>query len=171
VRRLALKVFIAVLSLTTVEARADERQDPAIKQWATAVSKNDKAGTAVIFRFAKEFTKNFRRASQPQRVVIQWPYTGEKGMPARSEVEVMSQLEDALSPYMTSDGFATLAVVSTGNNLREWIYYAKSETEFLERMNKALAGMPHFPIQVVAAADPKWTSYEALKSSAREKKP
>jgi hypothetical protein len=170
VRRLALKVFIAMLSLTSVEALADEREDPAIKQWATAVSKNESDGTAVIFRFAKDFAKGFKRSSQSQRVVIQWSYMGEEGMPDNIEVKFMSMLEDSLSPFMAPDGFATLAVVSTGNNLREWIYYAKSETEFMERMNKALAGKPRFPIQVVAVADPKWTSYETLKASAREKK-
>lgn len=169
--RLALKVFIAVLSLTVAEAQADDLGDPNIKQWGTAVSKNERDGTTLVYRFAKEFAKGFRRSSQPRRVVIQWKYTGDKGKPANSEIELMNQLEDTLTPVVSSDGLATLAVVSTGNDLREWIYYAKSETEFLERMNKALAGKPRFPIQVVAVADPKWISYEDLKLHIHDKKP
>lgn len=160
-----------MISLTVAQAQAGDGEDSIVKQWATAVSKNESDGTAIIYRFAKGLSKSFRRSSQPQRVVIQWQYTGDKGMPARAEVDLMNELEDSLSPFVAPDGFATLAVVSTGNNLREWIYYAKSETEFLERMNKALADKPRFPIQVVAAADPKWSSYETLKSSVREKKP
>jgi len=171
VTRLVLKVFIAVLSLTVAEARADDRDDLNVKQWATAVSKNERDGATLVYRFAKEFAKGFRRSSQPKRVVIQWKYTGEKGKPSNSEIELMNQLEDALTPVVSTDGFATLAVVSTGNNLREWIYYTKSETEFLGRMNKALADKPRFPIQVVAAVDPKWSSYEDLKLHIHEKKP
>lgn len=43
----------------------------------------------------------------------------------------MNLLEDALESVLKEDGFATLALVSTGEDLREWTYYAKSEDEFM----------------------------------------
>ena len=80
----------------------------------------------------------------------------------------MDLMEDALEPQMEKDGFATLALVSTGENLREWTYYAKSEGEFMARLNKALAGKSAFPIDVHKAADPKWAMYEKFKAGVQK---
>ena len=76
----------------------------------------------------------------------------------------MDLMDDALQPLMEKDVLATLALVSTGENLREWTYYAKSEREFMARLNRALAGKPVFPIEVHMAADPKWNMYEKFKA-------
>lgn len=42
----------------------------------------------------------------------------------------MEELEAALAPVVEEGGFATLALVSTGENLREWIYFTQSGEEF-----------------------------------------
>ena len=89
-------------------------------------------------------------------------------MPSRAEREQMDALEDALHPEVTKDRFASLALVSTGENLREWIYYAKSEAEFFDRLNQSTQGHPRFPIDVHVAPDPKWESYERFRSGIRE---
>ena len=47
----------------------------------------------------------------------------------------MNQVEDMLESVLKEDGFATLALLSTGEGLREWTYYSKSETEFMARLN------------------------------------
>jgi len=65
----------------------------------------------------------------------------------------MNLLEDTLESVLKDDSFATLALVSTGENFREWIYYAKSETEFEARFDYALDGMPPFPIEIHIASD------------------
>lgn len=65
----------------------------------------------------------------------------------------MNLLEDALEAVLKEDGFATLALVSTGEDLREWTYYAKSEDEFMGRLNYAFAGMPSFPIELSSHVD------------------
>lgn len=75
----------------------------------------------------------------------------------------MNQLEDMLESVLKEDGFATLALVSTGEELREWTYYAKSEGEFMARLNYALAGIPAFPIEIHIARDPNWDTYEQFK--------
>jgi len=80
----------------------------------------------------------------------------------------MNILEDALEPVLSQGNFATLALVSTGEDLREWIYYAKSEDEFFSRLNYATAGMPKFPIEVHTAFDPEWGTYEQFKDGLRK---
>lgn len=127
--------------------------------WATAISKHKTNGTSIVYRYIKEFEQSFSRSSQPDRVIIVWRYSGENGMPSTSEREKMENLEDSLGPEVESKGFSTLALVSTGNNLREWTYYTKSESEFLSLLNKALKGKPVFPIEIHTAPDPEWKTY------------
>jgi len=80
----------------------------------------------------------------------------------------MNLLEDALESILNEDGFATLTLVSTGEGLREWTYYAKSENEFMSRLNYAFAGMPAFPIEIHSAYDPGWEVYERFKAGVNE---
>jgi hypothetical protein len=46
-------------------------------------------------------------------------------------------MENALESALEEEHFATLALVSTGEVLREWTYYAKCEREFVARLNYA----------------------------------
>ena len=80
----------------------------------------------------------------------------------------MNQLEDMLESVLKEDGFATLALVSTDEGLREWTYYAKSESEFMARLNYALAGMPVFPIEIHIECDPNWDMYEQFKAGVKQ---
>ncbi|MBV1775657.1 DUF695 domain-containing protein [Burkholderiaceae bacterium DAT-1] len=129
------------------------------QEWATAVSKNQHDGTAIIFRYVQTFEKDFSFDTQPDRVILVWRYVGENGMPSPQERNRMDELEDALENVIEKDGFSTLVLVSTGDNLKEWTYYAKSEQEFLERLNNALRGKDPFPIEIHAGPDPKWSTY------------
>ena len=138
------------------------------QMWATATSTNQNNGKVIIFRYVKELSPDFHRATQPDRVILVWKYKSNKGMPAREERKRMDIMEDALEPLLEKDGFATLALVSTGENLREWTYYVKSENEFIERFNRALKDKPKFPIEIHTAADPNWTTYETFKSGVQE---
>jgi len=104
------------------------------KTWATAISTNESNGRKIIFRYIKEFRPDFQLMEQPDRVILMWKYQSEQGMPQLEERERMDQMEDALEPLLLKDNFASLALVSTGENLREWIYYAKSEYEFIKNV-------------------------------------
>jgi hypothetical protein len=132
-----------------------------VKIWSTAKSTHKQNGRVIIFRFAHEFQSHFDRTTQPDRIIIVWRYESETGQPSRDEHQRMDILEDTLAPVLFEGEFATLALVSTGENLREWIYYAKSEDEFMARLNQALAGEV-FPIEIHTSADPNWESYEAF---------
>jgi hypothetical protein len=78
------------------------------------------------------------------------------------------QFEDVLGPVLDQGGFATLALVSTGEDLREWIYYAQSEGGFVARFDYAFAGRSVFPIEIHTAHDPQWRTYEEFRAGVRE---
>jgi hypothetical protein len=153
-----LLLFLSCIISTTTFAQ----------EWSTATSSNPTTGRVIIFRFVSKFIATFDRTSQPNRIIIAWKYRSEKGMPSFAERERMDALEDALQPALEKDGFATLALVSTGQDLREWTYYVKSEKEFFSRLNKALSGKTAFPIDIHTAPDPKWSMYEKFKAGLRE---
>jgi len=135
--------------------------------WATAVARNESVGTAIVYRYIKEFRKEFSRGAQPDRIIVVWRYQGDKGMPSLEERARMDELEDALTP-MQEDGFSTLALVSTGDNLKEWTYYARNEDEFFRRLNDALRAKRPFPIEIHAAPDPSWTTYARFTTSVKQ---
>ena len=83
----------------------------------------------------------------------------------------MNELEDLLQAALNRDCFATLALVSTGEGLREWTYYAASEDEFMARLNYAFAGIPEFPIEIHTAYDPEWRVYEEFKAGVQINRP
>jgi hypothetical protein len=136
--------------------------------WATATSTNADNGRKIIFRYAEQLSPAFDRATQPVRIIIAWKYHSENGQPIVQDHQRMNVLEDALESALEEDRFATLALVSTGEDLREWTYYAKSENEFLARLNYALAGLPAFPIEIHSASDPNWEMYEQFKTGVIE---
>jgi Family of unknown function (DUF695) len=139
-----------------------------VQTWATATSTDSQTDRRIIFRYAEAFSPTFDRASQPIRIVIVWKYQSERGQPVAEELQRMYHLEDALEPVLDRDHFATLALVSTGEDVREWTYFAKSEDEFMARLNFAFAGMSAFPIEIHIAHDPKWDTYQQFKAGVRE---
>jgi hypothetical protein len=139
-----------------------------VRMWATAISTNAHNGRKIIFRYAKDFSATFRTDSQPIRIIIVWKYQSESGQPFAEDLQRMNLLEDTLESVLKDDSFATLSLVSTGENFREWIYYAKSETEFEARFDYALDGMPPFPIEIHIASDPNWDTYQRFKADNKE---
>ncbi|TDP82290.1 uncharacterized protein DUF695 [Aquabacterium commune] len=128
--------------------------------WATAQSRNPSNGRVIVFRYVQTFASGFSKAQQPIRVIVTWQYTSENGMPTPAERQRMDALEDLLAPAVEATGVATLALVSTGEGLREWTYYAKSEQVFLGKVNQALQRHPKFPIDIHVAQDKAWRTYE-----------
>lgn len=110
----------------------------------------------------------FEKSSLPDRVILVWRYESQSGLPAAAEREAMDRLEDLLAPVVEKSGFAMLALVTTGENLREWIYYTESEEAFLHALNEALAQQPQFPIEIHAAPDPKWSTFERFQQGVGE---
>ena len=138
------------------------------REWATAISTQANTDRKIIFRYIKQFQPTFERAAYPNRIIITWRYDSVTGMPVKAERERMERLEDLLGPVTEQADLAALVLVSTGENLREWIYYAQSEDRFFEGLNKALATEPRFPIEIHAAKDAAWQTYEKFRAGVRE---
>lgn len=136
----------------------------AAQEWALTTSKNPATGRVTIFRYIKVFTPDFKQADLPVKVILSWTYTGSNGQPLGLESESMNAFEDLLEPVIGEDGFATLALVSTGDDLREWTYYAKSQDEFMKRLNRAQTKQSPYPIDVHAVRDANWSAYKEFLS-------
>jgi hypothetical protein len=139
-----------------------------VRVWATAVSTNAHNRRKIIFRYAKELSANFDQTRQPTRINIVWKYQSESGQPVSGDHQRMNQLEDLLESVLKEDGFASLALVSTGEGLREWTYYAKSESEFIAHLNYAVAGLPGLPIEIHVGCDPNWDVYERFRTGVKQ---
>ena len=96
-----------------------------VRVWATAISAHAQNGRKIFFRYAKELNLAFDPASQPFRIIIVWKYESETGQPFTDDHQRMNELEDLLEAALNRDRFATLALVSTGEGLREWTYYTQ----------------------------------------------
>jgi len=139
-----------------------------VTEWATAISTHADNGRKIFWRFAKEFSLDFDRTTQPDRIIIVWEYQSATGQPLPDEHARMNQLEDALQATLHQDSFSTLALVSTGENRREWIYYAESEGKFMNRLNLALENMPEFPIEIHIDEDRQWSTYDEFKAGVKQ---
>jgi hypothetical protein len=71
-----------------------------VQSWATAISTNSQNGRKIIFRYAKDFSATFDRASQPSRIIIVWKYDSESGQPGPEEHRRMNLLEDLWSQFL-----------------------------------------------------------------------
>jgi hypothetical protein len=163
-----MKRLLLALAMTTIALNSAAAPSADAVEWATAISKHATNGREIIFRYVKDFRAAFVKSSLPDRVILAWRYESISGMPAKAERELMDLMEDVLAPVVEKSAFAMLALVSTGENLREWIYYAKSEQEFLEALNTALALRQRFPLEIHAAPDPQWSTYQRFREGVLE---
>ncbi|WP_186301657.1 DUF695 domain-containing protein [Denitromonas halophila] len=163
VRHMKHFLLLAAVAFSTASAMAED-----VTSWATAVSKQAGTGRAIIFRYAKDFRDGFNESAFPDRVILVWKYKSDSGMPGLNEHGAMDRMEDLLEPMIGESGESVLVLVSTGENLREWIFYAKTGKKFLAALNKALAGQPRFPIEVHTGRDPEWSSYVRFRKGVRE---
>jgi hypothetical protein len=138
------------------------------REWATAISTQAKTDRKIIFRYIKEFQPTFQRSAYPDRVIITWRYESDSGLPNPSERLRMERLEDLLAPVTEENGLATLVLVSTGENLREWTYYTQSEERFFQALNRALAAESRFPIEIHTSKDVNWKTYGDFRKGVRE---
>jgi hypothetical protein len=81
----------------------------------------------------------------------------------------MYELEDRLAAHVESANRGRLVLISTGENIRLWTYYAKSESEFRSALSAALIPESKFPVEVSTKHDPAWTEYERFKQGVQEK--
>lgn len=106
----------------------------------------------------------FQKQSQPDRVVVSWRFSGQKGLPTASEQKSMDALEDAVDGL--SANLATLVSVSTGNNKRQWVYYTQSGRNFIDAVQK-VQSKAVVPLEFETIWDPKWALHDSFVRSIR----
>lgn len=158
--RYFLSAITLVLGMSNTAASNEE--------WSTAISKHQTEDKTIVFRYLSKLPVQYDRKELSERVVLVWKYQGMKGMPSTDERQLMDQMEDLLA-LIEKRGVAKLVMVSTGNNLREWTYYATSKEIFLSELNVALHGKAAFPIEIHIGKDPSWSTYENFKSGVVQK--
>ena len=153
-----MRRFFSVLAVCLVCSGVTRADD----LWSTAVAERPSDGWKIIHRYIEKFDNPLERKTYPVAVTITWQYNGPNGLPAKPEAESMYKLEDLLEERVEKPGKGKLAFVSTGNNLRTWTYYVKSEPSFRKTLADATETV-HLNIRVSSANDPEWGQLEAFK--------
>lgn len=162
-----MKRFIAPLIIAVAFGLG--RTEAAEDVWATAIAERPTDGRRVIFRYVDEFRHPLERTEFPYVVVLSWRYSSESGMPVGDVIDAMYEVEDRLRQASENGGRGMLVLISTGENVRLWTYYAKSDVDFRATVSSALVPISRFPIEVSSRHDPAWTEYERFKRGVRRK--
>ena len=117
----------------------------------------------VIFRI-RTLPAKLNRADFARLIAVSWRYeVHDSGMRSPEERDRMDLFEDLLTPVLETPENAILTVVVTGNGVREWQWYSRSDVETMELVNSALAGQDPFPVEFVVQDDPNWEAYTRFK--------
>lgn len=131
-------------------------------QWTVATAQD--GDMPLIFRI-RSVSGRLNRSDYPNMIAISWPYEPqEMGMPSPETKTSMDLLEDLLTRPLESGANALLTVVVTGNGVREWQWYTRSQEETMSRVNSALAGQPPFPVEFSVQHDPGWQAYSQFET-------
>ncbi|WP_423012096.1 DUF695 domain-containing protein [Undibacterium sp. Ji83W] len=160
--KLFLQKILICLSVLTIIPNASAQV------WATATSKHRTDDRVIVFRYLKEFKNGYDVTQYPDRVILTWTYFGNKGMPSKDERVKMDKLEDTLQPLLDKNNLATLTIVSTGNNVREWKYYARSGDSFKHALDLVLKEFSDLSLEFQSSRDPEWTAYKSFKATVKE---
>ena len=127
------------MMLLAMASALAQAQAPNADVWATAVAQHTSGGRRVIFRYVKEFGRLPDRTAFPYVVVQVWRYVSDTGLPQGPAVDAMYELEDRLAADVEDIGSGRLVLISTGENVRLWTYYTKSDSEFRAALSGASA--------------------------------
>ncbi len=124
------------------------------------IVRGSSASHPLILRMRQEIPVGIHPQEYPFQVTIHWGYEdpSNNGLPPASELERMNELEDKLEVVESREnGFMVLSF--TGDQRKEWIWYARDKARFMQMLNQALAGSKPFPIKINLADDPEWSAY------------
>ncbi len=97
------------------------------------------------------------------RVDVSWHYDGDVGgMPDDNLAELLGAVHDALYDAFKRDPVAVMTGVYTGDDCRDWIFYARSLHIFRNKINEALADFDPLPLEFAAYDDPDWEEYDEM---------
>lgn len=129
------------------------------------IGRTTEEGKPVIWSFVNELPAPTECAALPWLVVISWAYDGSdrNGMPSEPVNRSMLDLEDALEALEVPSRHVSV-YRRTGNDLKEFVYYACDTDSFMNALNTALASHPRYPIQIKFYQDQDWSDFRRLLS-------
>jgi len=118
----------------------------------------------VIMKFVNELPEQKTMSKLPFLTVVSWKYDGTEnnGMPLKEINNRMIILEDAIENSMNSTDFFTHVYSRTGNNLKEFAYYSKSQKDFMEILNLTLEKHEAYPIEINFYEDKEWADFKTV---------
>ena len=117
---------------------------------------------AALFRVRTDKPVDPRIAEFATCVRVQWPYEGEAGLPSKPDQEWMDLFESRIVALVYGEGLSYLMLVTTGFNVKEWLFYTPGHEAFMQRFNDLLADLPRFPLEIAFIADPQWEQWESI---------
>ena len=127
------------------------------------IGQTHEAGRRVIWNFVNELPGDAARAGLPCLIVLRWVYDGSAndGMPDDATQAAIYRMDRSLWPL--EDGpDVHRAYTRTGNELREWAFYAATTAGFMAALNRALAGRERYPLDIRFYDDPDWADFRSL---------
>jgi hypothetical protein len=118
----------------------------------------------VIMKFVNELPDNKVMSKLTFLTVISWKYDGTEnnGMPLDEINQRMIILEDAIENSMSSSKIFTHVYSRTGNNLKEFSYYTKSQDDFMKMLNITLEKHAEYPIGINFYEDKEWSDFKKV---------
>lgn len=94
------------------------------------------------------------------RIEIRWSYEAdEHGLPTESAGKQIEEIELLIRKAMEKDKLAIMTGNYTGGGTKYWVYYARTERVFGERLNEVLAPYETFPLEIECEVDTDWEEY------------
>jgi len=143
-------------------AQKDKKQSEKIEQEKGIIGRYYENELPVIMKFVNELPEKKIMSELTFLTVISWKYDGTEnnGMPLTEVNNRMIILEDAIESSMNSTELFTHVYSRTGNNLKEFAYYSKSQKDFMEILNQTLEKHDTYPIEINFYEDIEWTDFK-----------
>lgn len=121
-------------------------------------------GLPVLLRYRPQLEAFLGDPRYSRRLVIAWhyPITNSSGLPSDDQNDEMRLFEDLIQSHLDPDGTAILAYARTHSGTRRLNYYISDAQTLSQRINKALANQPKFPIELEVEDDPEWTGLRTI---------
>lgn len=95
----------------------------------------------------------------PFLISIRWRYEEEgSGLPPEELHQRMGMMEERLD-RLERAGTGYMMVTTTGENEKEWFWYARDVKAFMSGVNEALKETPGLPLSFEGSEDPEWNAF------------
>jgi len=144
--------------------KSNVRNDDLVQEKKGIIGRYYENGLPVIMRFVDELPDNTIIEKLPFLTVLSWKYDGNKnnGMPQKDINERMIALENVLEENIKTSDIFVHAYSRTGNNLKELVYYSKSQDDFITMLNNALKKHERYPIEIDFYEDKEWSDFKKV---------